>query len=74
VNQEPDVVAIIRMMRTLDPQTRRVFTLRKVYGLSHRAIGTRLSIKLADVERHLVVAALACAHALDSIPPPQEPV
>jgi DNA-directed RNA polymerase specialized sigma24 family protein len=67
VNHEPDVVAVIRMLRTLEPRTRKVFTLRKVYGLSHRAIGTHLSIDLAEVERHLIVAALACARALDGI-------
>jgi len=75
VIHDSDTVAVIRTMRTLPPDTRRVFTLRKVYGLSSEAIGMRLSMTLPEVERHLVIAVLACAQALDPTPrPPASPL
>ena len=65
-----DLVAIVR---TLPTDTRRVFTLRKVYGLSYSDIAARLAMPVSDVEQHLVTAALACdAHLAleDSTPTP----
>ena len=45
--------------------TRRVVTLRKVYGFTAAEIAARLTLSPSEVERHLVVAALAFAGAFD---------
>ena len=58
-----DLVAIVR---TLPTDTRQVLTLRKVYGLTYSDIAARLAMSVADVERHLVTAVLACDRALEA--------
>lgn len=68
---DPDVVKLTRLARTLSPDARRVLTLRKVYGLSYPEIATQLSISVADVERHLATVALTCVHTLE--PDPRSP-
>ncbi len=37
----------------LTPRVREVFILRKVYGLTHKEIGTKLGIKVSTVEKHV---------------------
>ena len=52
----------------LPTDTRRVFTLRKVYDLSPSEIAARLELTAAQVEHHLITAALACGrHFADDI-------
>jgi DNA-directed RNA polymerase specialized sigma24 family protein len=52
---------------------RQVFTLRKVYGLRPGAIAQALALTDAEVERHLIAAALACArHLFDPDRPDSE--
>jgi len=53
---DPRVVDLIRFARSLPTDTRRVFTLRKVYGLSHRDIAAHLSMSITTVQSHLVQA------------------
>ena len=50
-----------RAVGSLPPQARQVFLLRKVYGLSHKGIGQRLSIAVSTVEKHLAKGVKACA-------------
>lgn len=48
----------------LPQQQRRVFTLRKVYGLSLSAIADRLGLSVSTVEKHLVRSLRACSQRL----------
>ena len=60
------------IVEALPTQQRRVFTLRKVYGMSPHAIAERLGISVSTVEKHLVKAVRLCAEALareDAAPP-----
>ena len=44
----------------LPPKCRRVYLLRKVYGLSHKQIAARLQISTSTVEKHLLKGVEAC--------------
>lgn len=60
------------IVEALPTQQRRVFTLRKVYGMSPQAIADRLGLSVSTVEKHLVKAVRLCAQALareDDAPP-----
>lgn len=61
------------IVEALPTQQRRVFTLRKVYGLPPGEIAERLGLSVSTVEKHLVKAVRACADALarDDLPPPK---
>ena len=52
------------IVEALPTQQRRVFTLRKVYGLPPGEIAERLGLSVSTVEKHLVKAVRACAEAL----------
>jgi RNA polymerase sigma factor (sigma-70 family) len=52
------------IVEALPAQQRRVFTLRKVYGMSPQAIAERLGLSVSTVEKHLVKAVRECAQAL----------
>ena len=52
------------IVEALPAQQRRVFTLRKVYGMSPLEIAERLGLSVSTVEKHLVKAVRACAEAL----------
>jgi RNA polymerase sigma factor (sigma-70 family) len=52
------------IVEALPAQQRRVFTLRKVYGMSPQAIADRLGLSVSTVEKHLVKAVRECAQAL----------
>ena len=52
------------IVEALPAQQRRVFTLRKVYGMSPQAIAEKLGLSVSTVEKHLVKAVRACADAL----------
>lgn len=45
---------------TLPPRRRRVYLMRKVYGMSHKAIADSLGITVSTVEAHLVKACRQC--------------
>ena len=60
---DPDLMDLVRAVQALPTDTRRVFTLRHVYGCSHEEIGKRLGMSLPAVEAHLVTAAQGFARA-----------
>jgi RNA polymerase sigma factor (sigma-70 family) len=49
-----------RAVRALPPQCRRVFVLRKVYGLTQQEIAAYLEISESTVEKHVVKGLLLC--------------
>lgn len=55
---------LARIVAELPPQRRRVFTLRKVYGLSCQQIADELGISVSTVEKHLVKALRTCSEKL----------
>jgi len=52
------------LVEGLPPQCRRVFTLRKIDGLSPREIAERLGLSVSTVEKHLVKALRICSEGL----------
>jgi hypothetical protein len=62
--EEAELAALARVARALPDTTRQVFTLRKVYACSQEEIATRLKLSAAEVERHLIQAAIACTKGL----------
>lgn len=48
----------------LPPQCRRVFTLRKAYGLSHQQIAVSLGLSISTVEKHVAKGLHYCAEQL----------
>lgn len=52
----------------LPEQARRVFTLRKVYSLSHREIADRLGLSVSTVEKHLAKGLRICSEELGREP------
>ena len=49
-----------RAVRTLPPQCRRAFVLKKVYGLSQREVARELDVSEGTVEKHLARGLAAC--------------
>ena len=74
--QDAEWGALMRSVATWPTAQRQVFTLRKVYGLRPCDIARTLGLSAAEVERHLIAAALACgrhlASARDCGEPPEE--
>ena len=46
---------------TLPEQCRRVYLMRKVYGLTHKEIAQRLGLSISTVEKHLVKGVRRCS-------------
>lgn len=57
---EEEFLVFCRAVRELPVQCRRVFVLRKVYGLSQQQVAKRLSISEATVEKHVAKGIVAC--------------
>jgi DNA-directed RNA polymerase specialized sigma24 family protein len=58
---DDDLRRLSRLVADWPTPMRRVFTLRKVYGLRPGDIARRLNLTDAEVEQHLIAAARACA-------------
>lgn len=66
VQAEEELVLFCRAVRQLPLQCRRVFILKKVYGLSQREIAKRLNIGEGTVEQHLVRGTHACVAYMEA--------
>ena len=64
IEAEESFAEYCRAVSRLPVQCRRVFLLRKVYGLTHREIGNRLGIAVSTVEKHLVKGVRECGEYL----------
>ncbi len=53
-----------RAVRTLPPQCRRVFVLRKVYGLTQKEIAEYLRVSESTVEKHVAKGLLLCVRSM----------
>ncbi|HEY8521712.1 MAG TPA: sigma-70 family RNA polymerase sigma factor [Gammaproteobacteria bacterium] len=54
-----------RAVRALPAQCRRVFVLKKVYGLSQQEIAKHLGISESTVEKHVAKGLLMCARSME---------
>ena len=59
---EEEFLIFCRAVRELPTQGRRVFILKKVYGMSQREIAGRLGISEGTVEQHLAKSMVACGN------------
>lgn len=64
VESQERFLGFCRAVRDLPPQCRRVFVLRKVYGLSMREIASYLGISESTAEKHAAKGLLLCSKAL----------
>lgn len=55
---------LAQLVEALPPQCQKVFTLRKVNGLSNDAIAKQLGLSVSTVEKHLVKALRLCSEGL----------
>lgn len=55
---------LAQLVAALPPQCQRVFTLRKIYGMSPPDIAAELGLSLSTVEKHLLKALRFCADGL----------
>jgi RNA polymerase sigma-70 factor (ECF subfamily) len=60
VESEERFLGFCRAVRTLPPQCRRVFVLRKVYGLTQQEIAEYLDISESTVEKHIAKGLALC--------------
>ena len=65
VEQETRFVQFCNSVKRLPPQCRRVFVLKKVYGLSNKEIALRLDIAVSTVDKHLARGLVACRNYLE---------
>ena len=65
--QDPELVQLIAFANALPTDLRRIFTLRKVYGLSHREIADRLSMTVGRVEELLTEVLLRLDQFIDPV-------
>jgi RNA polymerase sigma factor (sigma-70 family) len=60
VETQERFLAFCRAVRTLPLQCRRVFILRKVYGLTQKEVAEQLEISISTVEKHLAQGIIKC--------------
>ena len=60
LHNEQKMAVLLDAARSLPPQCRRVFLMRKFYGLSHKEIAAQLNISQSTVERHISNAIKRC--------------
>ena len=61
VEAQEQFAVFCRAVRQLPTQCRRVYILRKVYGLSHKEIAGHMGISVNTVEKHLATGILRCS-------------
>ena len=64
---EEEFLMFCRAVRELPAQCRRVFVLRKVYGLSQQEVARHIGISEATVEKHVAKGVVACAAYMKAI-------
>jgi RNA polymerase sigma-70 factor (ECF subfamily) len=64
VDQEQRFSAFCQSVKSLPPQCRKVFILKKIYGLSNSHIAQRLGIAVSTVDKHLAKGLLLCRNDL----------
>lgn len=58
------LASLLEATKELPPQCKKVFYLRKLYGLTHKEIAKELGISTSTVERHITIAIKQCRIAL----------
>jgi RNA polymerase sigma factor (sigma-70 family) len=66
LESQQEFTVFCRAIRSLPRQCRRVFLLRRVYGLSQREVAQRLSISERTVENHIAKAAVQCSDYMEA--------
>jgi RNA polymerase sigma factor (sigma-70 family) len=66
LESEQEFRVFCRAIRELPRQCRRVFVLRRVYGLSQREVAQRLGLSERTVENHIAKAALDCSDYMEA--------
>ncbi len=69
VDSEQRFLAFCEAVGSLPEQCRRVFVLRKVYGLSQEEIAQRLGIAQSTVEKHIAKGLLLCSERMTQVRP-----
>jgi RNA polymerase sigma factor (sigma-70 family) len=64
VEGRDDLRRVAKIISELPTQCRRVFTLKKIYELSHQEIADRLGLSVSTVEKHAIKALRLCQERL----------
>ncbi len=65
VEQQNQFAWFCHAVKLLPPQCRRVFVLKKVYGLPNKEVAERLGISVSTVDKHLAKGLLMCRDHLE---------
>lgn len=65
IEQENRFAQFCNSVKLLPPQCRRVFVLKKVYGLSNKEIAKQLAISVSTVDKHLGHGLVVCRNYLE---------
>jgi RNA polymerase sigma-70 factor (ECF subfamily) len=65
LESEQEFSVFCRAIRALPRQCRRVFLLRRVYGLSQREVAARLELSERTIENHVAKAAVDCSDFME---------